>query len=393
MKVRFLNQLFVGLILVLSFQIQLSADQGLPRGKDSGPGVTYTVSEQSDPDGICYDYTTNPDHGYVSFNPFAKAAYLIGKSGVVAGEKGEIKSFILEVNLETKRVYKKFNLRVVDNAVLVAHQDPTQAVTLLNLTQGEFGCGQGISAGIGVQWGKKKEVVKTFSKKRYKVIRASSGQQLLDREENAIRRYDLTVKQKRVIATLPRQGIPLFADLNAKKSVHYFSEPERSLVRFDFQTYKKEAEIKLADNMRVVQKDSDFGIVVTDKKANKFIVTTVSGWSGDTVKRFEYPVTDKNVEDLRLWVDFNTGLGVVTPKNKIIAKKHDHFDVIRGYDHVKKLVRRIQLERGQYLAIAEAFPLTSTLLLATKETQGDKLASLSLYDLNKDNLEPLRIEN
>ena len=116
------------------------ADSKLPRGKDSGPGVKYTIAEQVDPDGACYDYLTNPDQGYVSFNPFSKLAYLVGKSATLGEKDKDMRSYILEVGLETKRVYKKFNLSVVDNAALVAHQDPTKAVTILNFTEANFAC-------------------------------------------------------------------------------------------------------------------------------------------------------------------------------------------------------------------------------------------------------------
>ena len=368
------------------------ADDGLPRGKDAGPGVKFSVQQIEDPDTQCYDYLANPDQGYVSFNPFGKLAYLVGKSGDKNAADVEIKSYILEVQLEKKKVYKKFNLRVVDNAALVAHQEPTAAVTILNFTAAEFACGQGLSAGIGVSWGKAKEVVKTFEKSRYKITRASSGQQLVDRSNNTISRFDLNVKQRRVIASLARVGIPLYADLNAKKSIHYLPGEERQLLRFDIPTLKKEAEIKLAAGMRVIQQDGYFAIVTTDRAANQFIVNTIPSWSGVPSQRWQYPILDKKIEDLRLFVDFQTGIGVVTPRNKILAKKIDHFDVIRGKDHVEKLIRRIKLQRGQYLAIAEPFPLTDQMLLVTKEVGSDQLASLSLYDIDKNLLEPLRID-
>ena len=181
---------FLAILLHLTLGQELYGEEGaLPRGKDSGPGVKYKVSTFEDPDGDCHTYMSNPEQGYISFNPFSKKAFFIGlESGT---DKKKASSFVLELDLETLTVKKRIQLKVKSTASLVAHREPTEAVTIFNFKKATFACGQGESAGVGVRWSGKQGVIKTFQRERYKIISASSGQEILDRNDYVVRIFDL----------------------------------------------------------------------------------------------------------------------------------------------------------------------------------------------------------
>ena len=192
--------------------------------------------------------------------------------------------------------------------------------------------------------------------------------------------------------TLPQEGVPLYADLNKNQSFHFIDKPQRSLVKFDVQTRKKLAEIRLAPDMKLIQADAGFAIATIDSAANAILVSTFQSWSGVPNQRWTYPIKGLAADKAKLTVEFETGIGLVSGRNKLVSQKLRTIDVLDGNKKERQIVRQIKLEKNQYAAIVEVFPFTQDILIITKEINTDHLRSVSIYNVKSDKLDLVRIE-
>ena len=363
------------------------ADEGaLPRGKSSGPGIKYKISEAKDPDGNCYSYLLNPDQGSIAFNPFAKTAYFIARD---KGDGADVKSYVLELNLEKKEVKKKIILKVKDSASIVAHRDPTKAVTILDFKKSTFGCGQGRSAGVGVRWGGQQGVIQTFPAGHYKILRASTGQEVLARADQTVSLFDIDSKQRRVIASLPKPGLPLFLDLNKKESIHFVADEKPALKRFDLEKMKLVGELRLAKTMRLVQQGNRFAVGTIDSKKGEFRVKLLKKWSGTDTQILRFPTKMRPLSKARLSVDFDYGIGLVSAMHREVGREWRHAEIINGNNG--RLIRTIKAPPGEYIASLEHFPFSHWAIVITKSIGTDSFGTVSLYHMRDDKVEQIHL--
>ncbi len=383
-------KVFFWIFLLSPYLVHAAEEGALPRGKDPGPGVKYKIPQFQDPDGDCHQYHLNPEHGYIGYNPFAKTIYFFGKNKTLpTGEKA--RSYVMELHLKDRTIKKRLLLKVSDTASLIADREPTEAVTVLNFKKASFACGQGVSSGVGVRWTGKQEVVKSFIPSRYKILRASTGHELVDRNDNGVRIFDLRSMQRRLLATLPDTGIPLYLDLNSNESIHFDRDRNGILKRFDLSKKNQlKGELRLAKGMRIIQQQEKFAVAYLDPENQLIKVNAVRGWTGNEKAQFSFKSSVIPIEKVRLSVDFETGVGLLSGRHQEIARDWRDAEIVHG--GTGQGIRRIKAPQGEYVALLELLPHSPWAIVITKNITDDSFGTVSLYHMKEDRVDQIHLK-
>lgn len=385
-----MKYIFTGSLILYSGLLSAGEEGALPRGKNPGPGVKYMLSLPEDPDGDCHSYHMNPEQGYLAYNPFSKKAYFLAKNKKEA-KNSKVRSYVLELDLESKKVAKRLLLVVSDTASLMADREPTEAVTVVDFKKSSFACGQGVSSGVSLRWTGKHEAVKSFPSSRYKLVRSSSGFELENRKDHGVRMFDLDSMQSRVIATLPDDGIPLFLDLNRMESIQYDDSANGVLKKFDLNKKNRLlGELKLSEGMRIVQQQDKIAVAATDSSNKTVNVRVLKDWTASKDRELKYLSSIIPVDKVRLSIDFASGIGFLSGRHKEISREWRHAEIVNGI--TGQSVRHIKAPDGEYVAILELFPYTPWAIVITKSVADDSFGTISLYHLKEDRVEQITMK-
>jgi hypothetical protein len=357
-------------------------DGALPRGKTPAPGQKSSAPEAAAPAAVapetvdCMSYIANPESGELFFAQEGKVVYFLSRqSGEVAPEG---KGFLYEVDIESLRSKRIVSLKIGDNAALVGHGQPLEAMTVLDFHKARVGCGEGATAGIGIKWIGKQKIIKSYPQSRYKIVPSDKGPIVADMEQNNIKILDLNTFQKRTMTTFPAKFQPLFLR-NVPLQLIGFKPEQDELVRLDDHDPEPSAVLKLKKGMRLVQDQDQFGIVTSGDAGKVLQVKQIKGWSGDAFRGIDIRLPDGVLADrVGVNVDFRTGICLVQGANPDLRREMRQLLI---YNSAKGQMDKIlKAPEGQYFSQAVFGQRGRKIVVLSRSLQDDSVQSVRVGD-------------
>lgn len=379
------------LALALQLTAAAYASEGvLPKGRNQGPGVQYSIKKSQDIDPSCFSYHYNPEDGFFYFSEKADALYWIAKEKDTA-KAGISQSYLIELQLPSMALRKVIGLKAGDDVELIGHGSPLMGVSLFDFSKSIHGCGQGYSVGLGVKWANKKQVLQTFPEEYYKLVPSDRGTKLADRSQHVIREFDLNSMQKVPPEALPKDGIPLFIDYHRNHIYTFVNQGHGILQRHEQQGGKVLAQLKLAENMKIVQQDRRFGVALpVEDKTQQIEVRRINGWTGQGYETMtlvlEPPYIAKNA---RIVMDFTSGLAAVLGESHALRREWRHALLLDSRS--KKKIGQLRAPAGEYVAGVALDPKARFFLFVTRSLEDESLGTVSLYRLASRRWEQLHL--
>ncbi|HET9241007.1 MAG TPA: hypothetical protein VFO10_27320 [Oligoflexus sp.] len=370
---------------VLGWMTMLKAesdDGALPRGKTPAPGHKPPVSEAAGPAAAtpepadCTSYIANPESGELYFAQDGKLVYFLSRQ---AGETApEGKGFLYEVDLENLRSKRIVSLKIGDNAALVGHGQPLEAMTVLDFHRARVGCGEGSSAGIGIKWIGKQKIIKSYPQGSYKIVASDKGPIVADMELSNIKLLDLNTFQKRTLTSFPARFYPLFLR-SAPLQLIGFKPEQDELVRLDDHDPEPSAVLKLKKGMRLVQDQDQFGIVTSGDAGRILQVKQIKGWSGDAFRGIDIRLPDGVLADrVGVNVDFRTGICLVQGANPDLRREMRQVLI---YNSAKGQMDKIlKAPEGQYFSQAVFGQRGRKIVVLSRSLLDDGVQSIRVGD-------------
>ncbi|MFW7379379.1 MAG: hypothetical protein ACOH5I_11265 [Oligoflexus sp.] len=373
------------------FATSLWAAEGvLPRGRSQGPGIQYSIKKQQDIDPSCYSYHWNPEDGYFYFGEKGEYLYWVAKDKAMPETK-EASSYLLELQLADMKAKKLVGLKAGDDVELIGHGSPLEGVTLFDFSKSTHGCGQGYSVGVSVMWGKKNKVLQSFPEEYYKLVLTDRSTELVDRSQQVVRDFDLNSMQKIPPESLPKDGIPLFIDYHRDHVYSFLSQGHGILQRHELQDGKVIAQLKLAENMKLIQQDRRFGVgLPIDGEKQQIEVRRINGWTGQGFEtmtlNLEAPLQSKHA---RVLMDFTSGLAAVLGESPAVRREWRHAMVVDGRS--QKKLGQLRAPRGEYVAGVVLDPKARFFIFVTRSLADESLGTVSIFRLATKKWEQLHL--
>ncbi len=353
-----------------------SSDGALPRGNSDASNKKLIQPLSKGETIECLSYHAAP---------FTSDLLLSGENGkayFVSREKSETsassKAFLYEVDVTTNKYKRIVSLRANEASALVGHGEPFAAISVFDFKQG---CGEGVSAGIGLKWVGEQKIIKSFPSARYKIVPSDQGVQVADLDQRTIKSLDVQSFQKRSVGNFPSQVIPLFIKLNPP-ILYGFSPELAELQRFEEHESMPKAVLKLKKGMRLVQQNELFAVINPGDDPRVLQLKLVKGWSGDLFKNYEFQLPEKwSFEESGTLLDFATGTIMVFPaKNQDKREKRQVITYSLSKPEVEKV---ITADKGQYFSQIGILPRSSKLLILSRGLSDDVVQSIKIGDLEK----------
>ncbi len=266
----------------------LMANDGvLPRGKGQQPAaspVTTSVPELYSKEDEklfpidCSTYLANPNNGEFFIAPGKQLLYFLSRSAGEA-QRVDAKTYIYEIDLNARNSRRIVGLKLDTNPIMIGHGLPLEGASVFDLKKGRASCGEGVSAGVGVQWAKQQRIVKNFLSSRYKLIATDQGNNFADLDQGIVQGFDFTTLQKRTLTTFPKDHVPLYAEFQPPKVIAV--QPEKAeLHLFTGGNKQPDSILVLKKGAKFVQNGGLFGLLEIGTEPQKIQLRTIKGWSG-----------------------------------------------------------------------------------------------------------------
>lgn len=358
-------------------------DGALPRGKTPAPGHKPSVPEATAtatpaPEmADCMSYIANPESGELFFAQEGKVVYFLSRQSGESSPEG--KGFLFEVDIESLRSKRIVSLKIGDNAALVGHGQPLEAMTVLDFHKARVGCGEGTAAGIGIKWIGKQKIIKSYPQGSYKIVASDKGPIVADMEQSNIKLLDLNTFQKRTLTSFPAKFYPLFLR-NSPLQLIGFKPEQDELVRLDDHDPEPSAVLKLKKGMRLVQDQDQFGIVTSGDAGRVLQVKQIKGWSGDAFRGIDIRLPDGVLADrVGVNVDFRTGICLVQGANPDLRREMRQVLI---YNSAKgQMDKVLKAPEGQYFSQAVFGQRGRKIVVLSRSLQDDGVQSVRVGDV------------
>ncbi|HYX39864.1 MAG TPA: hypothetical protein VE954_42760 [Oligoflexus sp.] len=375
--VRLLGVSSLGLGL-LTMNTAWGDDGALPRGKSPAPGQKLAIPEPVQvaeaPD--CLNYLANPEAGEMLFSQDGKSVYFLSRQPGETGPEG--KAFLYEADFESLRSKRIVSLKIGDNAALVGHGLPLEAITLLDFSKARIGCGEGVTAGIGIKWIGKQKIIKSYPQGSYKIVPSERAPVVADMDQKNIKMLDLNTFQKRTITSFPENFFPLYLR-TVPLQLTGFKPEQNELVRYEGQDPEPTAVLKLKKGMRLVQDLDQFGIVTSSDDGKVLQVKQIKGWSGDAFRGIDIRLPEGfSADRVGVQIDFRSGLCLVQGANQAIKRELRQLMVHNGAKG--QTDRLLKAPEGQYFGQAVFAQKGRKILMLSRSLQDDSVQSLRVGD-------------
>ncbi len=376
LKARF----FVLLALIGSTSYPAIGDDGvLPRGKTPAPGHKMVVPETASAIEPldCASYIANANSGEIHFTQDGKFAYFLSRQTGELGQEG--KAFLYEADLENFRSKRIVSLRAGENASLIGHGQPLEAMTVMDFHKNRAGCGEGVSAGVGIKWIGQQKIIKSYPLGNYKIVPTDTAPVLADLDQRNIKIIDLSTFQKRTLVSFADKVIPLFVK-NSPLQLTGFRTEQNELVRYDAQESEPSAVLRLKKSMRIVQEGELFGIVTGAEDGKVLQIKQIKGWSGDSFRGIDIKLPEGFLADrVSVQIDFRSGLCLVAGANP--ALKRDLRQVLLYNGAKSQVDRLLKAPEGQYFSQAVFVQKNRKVLILSRSLQDESVQSLRIGDM------------
>jgi hypothetical protein len=358
-------------------------DGALPRGKTPAPGHKTSGPEVATPAAVapetadCMSYIANPESGELYFAQDGKVVYFLSRQSGEMTPDG--KGFLYEVDIDTLRSKRIVSLKIGDNAALVGHGQPLEAMTVLDFHKARVGCGEGATAGIGIKWIGKQKIIKSYPQGNYKIVASDKGPIVADMEAKNIKLLDLNTFQKRTLTTFPEKFYPLFLR-NVPLQLIGFKPEQDELVRLDDHDPEPSAVLKLKKGMRLVQDQDQFGIVTSGDAGRVLQVKQIKGWSGDAFRGIDIRLPDGVLADrVGVQVDFRSGICLVQGANPDLRREMRQVLI---YNSAKGQVdKTLKAAEGQYFSQAVFGQKGRKIVILSRSLQDDSVQAVRVGDV------------
>jgi len=378
--IQIVHLLFVSAFVLLTMNKAWGDDGALPRGKSPAPGQKSTVPDQVSMAEVadCMSYIANPEAAELFFTQDGKLLYFLSRQ---AGETGpEGKAFLYEADLDNLRSKRIVSLKTGDNAALVGHGTPMEAITLLDFHKSRIGCGEGSTAGIGIKWVGKQKIIKSYPQGNYKVVPTDRGPIVADMDQRNIKMLDLNTFQKRTITSFPEKFYPLFLRTTPLQLTGFKPE-QNELVRFDEHDSEPSAVLKLKKGMRLVQDLDQFGIITSGDDGKVLQVKQIKGWSGDAFRGIDIRLPEGfSADRLGVNIDFRSGLCLVQGANQALRRELRQLLIHNGAKG--QTDRVLKAPEGQYFSQAVFAQKGRKIVVLSRSLQDDSAQVLRVGDVS-----------
>jgi hypothetical protein len=359
---------------------QVWADDGaLPRGKTPAPGQKLIVPEVPAPVELadCASYIANVESGELLFTQDGKFVYFLSRQTRETGSEG--KSYLYEADLENFRSKRIVSLRTGENASLVGHGQPLEAITVLDFYKARVGCGEGLSSGIGIKWIGKQKIIKSYPQGNYKIVLTDQGAVVADMDQRKIKMVDLTSFQKRTLASFGEKFFPLYVKTSPLQLTGFKPE-QNELVRYEDQEAEPSAILKLKKGMRLLQDKDQFGIITSDEGGKVLQIKQIKGWSGEVFRGIDVRLPEGFLADrVGVQIDFRSGISLVQGANKALKKELKQVLVYNGLK--AQVDRLLKAPEGQYFSQAVITPKARKILVLSRNLADESAHTLRLGDM------------
>jgi hypothetical protein len=358
-------------------------DGALPRGKTPAPGHKTSLPEVAAPVTVapetadCMSYIANPESGELYFAQDGKVVYFLSRQSGEMMPDG--KGFLYEVDIDSLRSKRIVSLKIGDNAALVGHGQPLEAMTVLDFHKARLGCGEGASAGIGIKWIGKQKIIKSYPQGSYKIVATDSDPVVADMDAKNIKVLDLNTFQKRTLATFPDKFYPLFLR-NVPLQLIGFKPEQNELVRLEDHDPEPSAVLKLKKGMRLVQDQDQFGIVTSGDAGRVLQVKQIKGWSGDAFRGIDIRLPDGVLADrVGVRVDFRSGICLVQGANPDLRRE---LRQVLIYNSAKgQMDKTLKASEGQYFSKAVFGQKGRKIVVLSRSLHDDSVQAVRVGDM------------
>lgn len=378
---------FYSFLLLAICSISASAAE-LPRGNAPGPGKKFEVLQTADALPSCHDYHMNPEVGDIAFDSAVGMAYFLGQE-VVKDQSKAPKNLLIQLSLSNLTLKKLATISSKKDTKIVLHNNPAEAATLLSPRGGNTGCGQGTSKGVTVQWGGQRRIIKSFAKKYYKILKSSKGTQVFSIANRNVSAFDLGAFQRRTIKKLPKNGVPLYFDIENLVSYHFEDEADGQLLRYNVLSSKLEKKIKLAAGMKLVQQEHQFGVATVNDEEGLITVNQIKGWSGSRSKVFRFRPNKIDVGQSQLHMNFESGLAVLTGRNESISRSLGKLEIIDGKQ--SQILQIVKAPKNHFWSSVALSPNGQYFVLLARHLNDYSLGAISVYNLAQRKLQKVHM--
>ena len=374
-----MNKAAVALLLLGIYTRSAQADTGdgaLPRGTSDGLSKKLMQPLSKEPENECLSYHAAPQMSNLLFSRDGKKAYFISREKTDTNSSG--KSFLYEIDMGSYKFKRIVSLRASESSALIGHGDPIEAISVFDFKQG---CGEGVSAGIGLKWVGEQKIIKSFASAHYKVVPSDDGMQIADLDQKSIKSLDVHSFQKRSISNFPAKVVPLFLKQNPPV-LFAFSPELLELQRFEEHASDPKAVLKLKKGMRLVQQNELFAVISAGEKPRSVQLRAVKGWSGDLAKNFEFQLPEPwTYEKTGALLDFVSGSLIVFGANGQDRRALRQILLISvSKSSVEKV---INAGVGQYFSQIALDPRGHQLLVLSRSLADDVVQSLKIGDIEQ----------
>ena len=353
----------------------------LPRGSSSGPGTNFQLERMLDDKPICHKYLWGAESGDIYFDKDQNSAFFLGH--IPRKGSQEQRARLLQLELSSLTTKSLATLTLGRMVKLVGHGNPPTAISLVSFRGEDLGCSQGNADGVAIQWIGTKQTVKTFDLQYYKFLPTDRGVKVFEAKSRSVSDFDFSNFQSRSLKTLPSEGLPLYLSFKHKLSFHYNPEENGSLLKFSSDSHELEAKIKLAPGMKLVQQGKDFGV---SKKIdeNTLIVNRLRGWSGSIDESYSFKLSKLKLEQAKLLMDFDTGIGIFAPRSESLARSALPIEIIDG--RAQLVLKKIDPPRGYFWSSVALSSANDQAVLLARNLKDYSLGAISIFDLKSKNL-------
>ena len=199
----------------------------------------------------------------------------------LASDTSGASAYLIEADLSEGRAKRVAGFKAGKDVSLLAHSQRVEAVTILDFTDGQADCGEGLTSGTAIKPSEQK-VSPSYPSGRYGLIPGEPIAHLAELDKGLIQVLDLGTLQKRTLASFPAGTRPLFFKASPPTALYSYNPKLKELSKFVANKKVADATLKLKDGMRIVQSGESFGIAqVKDKDLQ---IVQLKDWSGPEVK-------------------------------------------------------------------------------------------------------------
>lgn len=362
----------------------------LPRGKSQGPGVQYKIRKSPDIDPSCYSYHHNPEDGFFYFSPSGDQLYWIAREKDLP-DSHLSQSYLVELQLSDMRIRKVIGLKAADDVELVGHGNPLAGISLFDFTKSTHGCGQGTSAGVGIKWGSKNQIMQSFAESYYKFVPSDQGTLVADRMSQLLRGFDVSSSQSLPPRALPKEGVPLYVDQLNSHVYTYLPQGFGILQRHDLANGKVLAQLKLTEGMKLLNQGRRFAVVTSSTKDDlRLEIRRIDGWSGTGYEAMELPLASPfQASRSRVILDMTSGLATVVGESPVLRREWRHAMVVDARN--QKPLGQLKAPDGTYVAGALLDPKSRFFIFVTRFLEDESLATISLFRIKTRKWEQLHL--